>query len=124
MNGETAQVCAQEESINWESLKSRCIGRIDLVQKALSRFQEHLAIDLEELELAAQLHDCHEIARIAHRIKGTSLTVSADRLAEYAMDLEQKAEKNDDLLDGSLTEIREECCRLSEAIEQQIAKEI
>ncbi|MBI1247015.1 hypothetical protein GC197_04125 [bacterium] len=124
MNGETAQVFAEEQSINWESLKSRCIGRLDLVQKALSRFQEHLVGDLEALEIAAESRNCEEIARIAHRIKGTSLTVSADRLAEFAMDLEQKAEKHEDAMDDSLSEIREECCRLSEAIEQQIAKEI
>ncbi|QDU77468.1 Hpt domain protein [Bremerella volcania] len=110
---------AEEQSINWETLKSRCIGRLDLVEKALNRFQDSLADDLESLEEAVEKLNSQEVARIAHRIKGTSLTVSADRLAGYAMHLERQAEEEDLNYDeASLADIRDECCRLSQLISQ------
>ncbi|GAA4434805.1 hypothetical protein GCM10023155_32470 [Bremerella cremea] len=108
-----------DQSINWESLTSRCIGRIDLVEKALDRFQQTLVGDLEALEAAADEQNAEEVARIAHRIKGTSLTVSADRLAEFATKLEQKAEGSLQDVDGSLSDIREEYGRLTDIISQR-----
>ena len=106
-------------SINWEALKWRCIGRLDLVEKALNRFHDALGQDLKDLETAMEALDSTEVARIAHRIKGTSLTVSADRLAEHALDLEKKAEGNSQDYEESLSDIRDECCRLSEIISQR-----
>lgn len=107
-----------EQSINWETLKSRCIGRLDLVEKALHRFQDSLADDLRSLEEAVDTLDSEEVARIAHRIKGTSLTVSADRLAGFAMNLERQADEDLDYDEESLADIRDECCRLSQLISQ------
>ncbi|MBA2114204.1 Hpt domain-containing protein [Bremerella alba] len=108
-----------EQSINWETLKTRCIGRLDLVEKALHRFQGSLADDLQSLEEAIETLDSEEVARIAHRIKGTSLTVSADRLAGFAMNLERQAEEDSSYDEESLADIRDECCRLSQLISQQ-----
>ncbi|MEW4563088.1 Hpt domain-containing protein [Bremerella sp. JC770] len=108
----------QEQSINWETLKSRCIGRLDLVEKALHRFQGSLEDDLQSLEEALETLNSQEVARIAHRIKGTSLTVSAERLAGFAMHLERQAEEELDYDEVSLTDFRDECCRLSRIISQ------
>lgn len=109
---------AEEQSINWETLKSRCIGRLDLVEKALNRFQDSLVDDLQSLEEAMETLNTQEVARIAHRIKGTSLTVSADRLAGFAMHLERQAEEDLDYDEEALADIRDECCRLSQLISQ------
>lgn len=109
---------AEEQSINWETLKSRCIGRLDLVEKALNRFQDSLVDDLQSLEEAVGALNSQEVARIAHRIKGTSLTVSADRLAGYAMHLERQAEEDLSYDEEFLADIRDECCRLSQLITQ------
>lgn len=109
---------ADEQSINWETLKSRCIGRLDLVEKALNRFQDSLEDDLQSLEEAVETLNSEEVARIAHRIKGTSLTVSADRLAGFAMHLERQAEEDSNYDEASLADIRDECCRLSQLISQ------
>jgi len=109
---------AEEQSINWETLKSRCIGRLDLVEKALNRFQHALTDDLQSLEEAMETFDSQEVARIAHRIKGTSLTVSADRLAGFAKNLERQAESEFVYDDDALADIRDECCRLSQLITQ------
>lgn len=109
---------AEDQSINWETLKSRCIGRLDLVEKALNRFQDSLVDDLQSLEEAFETLNTEEVARIAHRIKGTSLTVSADRLAGFAMHLERQAEEDSNYNEASLADIRDECCRLSQLISQ------
>lgn len=116
MSLQSTHALAEGQSINWETLKSRCIGRLDLVERALARFHDALEVDLVALESAAGSLNAEEIARIAHRIKGTSLTVSADRLAEFASNLERKAEKSLDHVEDSLTDIRDECGRLSELI--------
>lgn len=118
MSLQSTQRPSCEQSINWETLTARCIGRIDLVEKALARFQGTLSDDINQLEEAAKAVNTDEVARIAHRIKGTSLTVSADRLAAYAWELEQKAEEKHQDVDDILTDIRDECCHLSEIIEK------
>ncbi|MEW4452954.1 Hpt domain-containing protein [Bremerella sp. JC817] len=119
MNWQPMLTFSTDQSINWETLTSRCIGRIDLVEKALDRFQQALVGDLEALEAAADEQNSEEVARIAHRIKGTSLTVSADRLAEIATKLEQKAEGSLQNVDESLSDIREEYDRLTDIISQR-----
>ena len=118
MSLQQTHALTEEQSINWETLKSRCIGRLDLVEKALNRFQNSLADDLHSLEEAVETLDSQEVARIAHRIKGTSLTVSADRLAGFAMHLERRAEEDLSYDEESLADIRDECCRLSQLISQ------
>lgn len=119
MSLQSMQTPSCEQSINWDTLKARCIGRIDLVEKALARFQGTLSDDLLQLEEAAAALNTDEIARIAHRIKGTSLTVSADRLAAFAWDLEKKAEESLQGVDDILGDIRDECCHLGEIIEHR-----
>lgn len=116
MSLQQTHALAEEQSINWETLKSRCIGRLDLVEKALNRFQDALEGDLQSLEEAVETLNSEEVARIAHRIKGTSLTVSADRLAGFALNLERQVEADSSYDEASLADIRDECCRLSELI--------
>lgn len=118
MSLQQTQALAEEQSINWETLKSRCVGRLDLVEKALNRFQDALEGDLQSLEEAVETLNSEEVARIAHRIKGTSLTVSADRLAGFALNLERQVEEDSNYDEASLADIRDECCRLSELISQ------
>ncbi len=118
MSSQSTHAPPGEQSINWETLEARCIGRIDLVRKALARFQGSLEDDIQELQRATERNNPDDVAKIAHRIKGTSLTVSADRLAGFALNLERKAEGNLNDVEESLSEIRDECCRLSEIIMQ------
>lgn len=119
MNLQSIDSLPADDSVNWEHLSHRCLGRIDLMKKALSRFLETMRSDLRELEAAAAAYNRHEIARLAHRIKGTSLTVSAERLSQHALELETKADQLPDEVDQCLAEIREECRLLSEQIAQR-----
>lgn len=120
MNLQTETETPAEVSLDWESLSNRCLGRLDLVERALARFQEGLGDDLTQLEQAIGASDEQEWARLAHRIKGTSLTVSATRLSRCALELERKTGTDSAEVEQSLNEIREECDRLHVVIDHYL----
>ena len=64
------------------------MGNIDLVQRVLEKFQERLPSELAELEKLLACHDVEQIAYVAHRIKGTSATISAQGLRQAAAEIE------------------------------------
>jgi HPt (histidine-containing phosphotransfer) domain-containing protein len=76
------------EVLDLEGLRNRCMGNLDLVQRVLEKFQERLPADLAELERLLALHDVEQVASVAHRIKGTSATISADGLRQAAAEIE------------------------------------
>jgi len=55
------------------------------------QFQDGLEDVLTELSQAISAEDRGETARLAHRLKGTSLTVSAEELAHVAERIEEAA---------------------------------
>lgn len=76
-------------ALDVDALMKRCLGRIDLVEKVLGRFAEEFTDELEALEQALANEDFEAIGTIAHRVKGASLTVSANTLSERAAALEK-----------------------------------
>jgi HPt (histidine-containing phosphotransfer) domain-containing protein len=86
-------------ALDLEALKVRCLGNLALVERVLSKFTSQLDVDLAELERAIESRDVTEAAQVAHRIKGTAGSVSAQDLYENAMHAEQRA------LDMQLTEL-------------------
>jgi HPt (histidine-containing phosphotransfer) domain-containing protein len=76
------------EVLDWQGLQTRCMGNLDFVQRVLEKFQQRLPTDLAELERMAELRDVEQIARVAHRIKGTSANVSAQALCQVAAAIE------------------------------------
>ncbi len=66
----------------------RCLGNIDFVQRVLEKFQQRLPEELAELERLLQLGETEQLARVAHRIKGTSANVSAPGLFQAAANIE------------------------------------
>jgi len=67
---------------------NRCMGNIDLVQRVLEKFQQQIPADVADLEKALELGDAERLARIAHRVKGSSATMSAEGLAQAAAEIE------------------------------------
>ena len=120
MNLQTSTETPAEVSLDLKSLSNRCLGRLDLIERALARFQEGLVDDLTQLEQAIGASDEQEWARLAHRIKGTSLTVSATRLSRCALELERKMGADSAEVEQSLNEIREECDRLHVVIDHYL----
>ena len=64
------------------------MGNIDLAQRVLEKFQQRFPEELADLESALELGDAERLARIAHRVRGSSATVSAERLAQAAAKIE------------------------------------
>ena len=64
------------------------MGNIDLMQRVLKMFQERIPEEMETMEKALKLRDTEQIARVAHRVKGTSASISADGLMRAATEIE------------------------------------
>jgi HPt (histidine-containing phosphotransfer) domain-containing protein len=75
--------------LDLEGLLNRCMGNIDLVQRLLAKFQQRLPEDLTELETMIEQGNPRQIAGVAHRIKGTSVSMSAQGLANAAAEIEE-----------------------------------
>ena len=72
-----------------DELVDRCMGNLELAERLLAMFQDRFETDLTELEKVFETGESGEIARVAHRIKGASASVSAQRLQELAARIEQ-----------------------------------
>ena len=64
------------------------MGNLNLMHRVLNKFQKRLPEELAEMKKALERGDTERIARIAHRVKGTSASVSAKGLARAAAEIE------------------------------------
>jgi HPt (histidine-containing phosphotransfer) domain-containing protein len=120
--------CVSEASstpaLDMEELLSRCMGRVDLLEKLLANFDGYLTPQVSELEQAVQLQDAELVRRIAHRLKGAALTVSARALSQSAERLEARMlSTSSDRSTDCLDEVLWECERLSATVREMIQKE-
>ncbi len=76
-------------AMNFIELRNRCMGNADLMRRVLKKFQRRFSEELAELNEALELGDTPRLARLAHRVKGTSASVSARRLQQTAAELEE-----------------------------------
>jgi len=81
--------------LNTEELLGRCLGKVELAQRVLDRFQKQLADDIPRLAHAVEKCEGAVIATVAHRIKGAAANVSAYGLRERAAALEDTARASD-----------------------------
>lgn len=103
---------AREIPVDIDDLLNRCLGRMDVVQRILQKFQRSLHQDLEQLEHAVLACNVDEIAHIAHRMKGASLSVAAYELAEYAQNIEESAKSRQVAdIQGYFVKLKEQCAR-------------
>ncbi len=86
-------LCGQAaRPIDHDALLKRCMGRVDLMQKIVETYLVRVGDDIQTLVKAIELENTPEIARLAHKLKGSSLTVSARDLAETAGAIETLVE--------------------------------
>lgn len=88
-----AHATAADGPIDLQDLLQRCLGRVDLVERILLKFQGALQCDLKALETALDAEDADAVAHIAHRLKGASLSVAAHGLKEHAQRIEASASR-------------------------------
>jgi HPt (histidine-containing phosphotransfer) domain-containing protein len=106
-------------ALDLEALKVRCMGNLALVERVLAKFTGQLDADLDELELAIEMHNADQAAQLAHRIKGTAGSVSARHLYENASRAEQRAQdKQLAELPSDLRQMRNDRLKLVETIER------
>jgi Amt family ammonium transporter len=72
------------QPIDFDDLVERCLGNLGFVERILTRFQTQFQSDLERLQGAYRASDANEIARVAHRMKGSAASVSARALQDVA----------------------------------------
>lgn len=88
---ENAHAPPVHNPVDVNDLLGRCLGRLDLAERILQKFQCALEKDVRELEEAVRTTNTAEIAQLAHRIKGASLAVSAYKLIDCAQSIEKSA---------------------------------
>lgn len=71
-----------------EQLLHRCLGKLELAQRVLDRFLDNVDQDVEQLRGAVRDNDAGQLARTAHRVKGSSASIAAPRLQRLMADLE------------------------------------
>ena len=80
-----------EPPIDTEGLLRRCMGNVDFAARVLRRFAGQFGGDVDQLRSSLSDSDAGAVARIAHRLKGTSANVSAVRLQAIAKEIEDLA---------------------------------
>lgn len=74
--------------VDFDELLGRCLGNQSLMRRLVDNFLKQIDKDLEDLLMAIERQDATEVARLVHKIRGTSLSVSAVGLARAAELLE------------------------------------
>ncbi len=72
-----------------DALLDRCMGDAATVRLILDEFEPQARGDLAEITRLAKCGDCAQMARVAHALKGASGMVSAEALADVALELER-----------------------------------
>ncbi|MAE63923.1 MAG: hypothetical protein CMJ18_06585 [Phycisphaeraceae bacterium] len=113
--------------IDIDDVLKRCMGSADFLEKMLEKFRQRADEDLDELEQAIAEANPKQAAHVAHRFKGAAANISAERLRETALQLEQMG-RDDDLeqANAALESIRSElerCLSFMPAAVEQIRKE-
>jgi len=103
-------------SIDLQDLIDRCLGNLSLVERIVAKFEATSDRDLADLETAILNQDSHAAALVAHRIKGASANISAQRLRQRAENIEKLARQGSFCqIEKAVEELRDERSRFAEA---------
>jgi HPt (histidine-containing phosphotransfer) domain-containing protein len=78
----------ETEILDYEALLNRCMGNMELASRLLVKLETCLPEEIESMEKALAMQDAEQVARIAHRVKGALLNISARRLAQAVEEIE------------------------------------
>ena len=104
--------CAPGAAVDREKLLEQTGGDTDLVRQVVEVFLEEKAGMIGAIRAAVERGDAAEIARTAHRVKGTCVTLAARLAAEAAAQLERMG------LAGDLGHVRPLCDLLDDRVRQ------
>lgn len=86
-------------------LQQRCLNNLALAQRVVQAFLADGAAYVREIEGLAGERKWMDVARMAHRLKGASQSVSAIRLARQAAGIEKAAKHDPDTLSDPVAEL-------------------
>jgi HPt (histidine-containing phosphotransfer) domain-containing protein len=79
----------QVEILDYQALIERCLGNLELAGRLIDKLQSCLPQEIEGMEQALADQDSEQVARIAHRLKGATASVSAQGLNRVLEEIEQ-----------------------------------
>ena len=84
-----------------DDLMARCMGRLDLVERVLKAFVCQVGEDICVLQSELSAGNSVEVARIAHRIKGSSANAAIEPIRKHAAAIEEfaRADRRYDVAD-------------------------
>lgn len=104
------------ECINFDELRERCLGNLELVGRILEAFAREWQGEFHALEEHLRLGKTQELASLAHRLKGAAANVAAAPLARALGHVEQLAREGSVVqLRDSFRQLREEAHRFAVA---------
>ena len=77
--------------VNRDELIHRMMGSVQMAERMLRKFVDSSDSECDALESMVRMGNKSEIVSLAHRHKGTARTMSAERVANVAAELEQRA---------------------------------
>lgn len=80
---------ASLEPLNYEQLASRCGNDLQVMDAVIGVFKTTTPQTIAEIGIAIDVHDAAQLQALAHRLKGSSATMSAGRIAAHAEILEK-----------------------------------
>jgi HPt (histidine-containing phosphotransfer) domain-containing protein len=89
----TDAVCVDETEppLHVPQLIERCLGSVDVAKRVLGKFEECFRNDLQQMEKALATDDGEDLARLAHRIKGSAANVAAPGITLLSRHIEESA---------------------------------
>ena len=101
--------------LNTEALLERCLGNLELAERLTAKFLDQMDETLGQIEDRVHVEDAEGTARLAHTLKGSAASLSAEALREVLARLEAAA-RTENLHEAAacLTQARYERDRLTE----------
>lgn len=91
----TYQVPNELSVFERQRLVDRCLGKIELAERLVKILADGLPNDLLALQNAIDNGDIAKVASLAHRLKGSTSNMCAERLSNAAANLERAARSSD-----------------------------
>ena len=99
-------------ALEYDQLVARLMGNVELAQRLIASFQRHFQEEVAQIQEQLDAEDAQGIAALAHRLKGASANVAAERLCGRAEEIERLARAERlDRIPPYLDQLRDEWAR-------------
>ncbi len=85
--------------LNFDELQRRCMGRREFAERLLQSFENRFPEELQEVVNSLELEDSSRLARLVHKLRGTTANICAPALTQTLQQIEDLIES------GRVTEI-------------------